>query len=90
MVGSDDSYYPSFENGETAADSVDELEAETSFTTFTPMDDFMDPMHESLSDSPSATTSADTNCKGASFMRVAWERNKETKSENRLKAKKTR
>ena len=90
MVGSEDSYYRSLENGETPADSVDELEAETSFTTFTPMDDIMDPMHETLSDSPSATTSADTNSKGASFVRVAWKRNKETKSENQLKAKKTR
>lgn len=90
MVGSKDSYHRSLKKGESPEDSVDELEAETSFTTFNPMGSFMEPMDESLSDSSSATASADTNCKGDTFVREAWKRNKETKSENKRKAKKTR
>ena len=87
-VGSKDSCHRSLQKGETPADSVDELEAETSFTN--PIGGFMDPMRESPLDSSSATTSADINCNGDSFVSKAWKRNKEAKLENQLKAKKTR
>ena len=55
---SKDSYRLSRQKGDTPAGSEDELEAETSFSTFKPKEGFVNPLHGSLLESPSVSGSA--------------------------------
>ena len=84
---SKESYRLSCQKGDTPAGSEDEPEAETSFAAFKPKEGFVNPMHESLLDSPSATHSADS--KGASSVEGGLGA-KGKKLSRRTKAKKFR